>query len=79
MEAAIRDALADLDTHDLRNLQARGAKVRDIVRTAEFPADLREAILSAYRTMEKEYGRGVDVAGRSLATAEELPDAAFAG
>ncbi len=79
VEAAIRDALAGLDTHDLRNLQARGAKVRDIVRTAEFPADLREAILSAYRTMEKEYGPDVDVAVRSSATAEDLPDASFAG
>ena len=79
VEAAIRDALADLDTHDLRNLQARGAKVRDIVRTAEFPADLRAAILSAYRTMEEEYGPEVDVAVRSSATAEDLPDASFAG
>ncbi len=77
--AAIESALAGLDTHDLRNLQERGAKVRDIIRTAEFPANLRQEIISAYNRMEEEYGQGVDVAVRSSATAEDLPDASFAG
>ncbi len=77
--AAIEAALAGLDTHDLRNLQERGAKARDIIRNAEFPADLRQAIISAYNKMEEEYGQGVDVAVRSSATAEDLPDASFAG
>ena len=79
VESAIREALAGLDTHDLYNLQERGAKVRAIIRNAEFPDDLRQAILSAYQRMEKEYGPGVDVAVRSSATAEDLPDASFAG
>jgi len=79
IEDGIKQALAGLDTHDLRNLQERGAKARAIIRNAEFPADLRQAILDAYHTMEKEYGAGVDVAVRSSATAEDLPDASFAG
>ncbi|MCL2341112.1 MAG: phosphoenolpyruvate synthase, partial [Proteobacteria bacterium] len=79
VESAIREALAGLDTHDLYNLQERGAKVRAIIRNAEFPDDLRQAILSAYQRMEKEYGPSVDVAVRSSATAEDLPDASFAG
>jgi pyruvate, water dikinase len=79
IEAAIRDALAGLDTHDLRNLQERGARVRDIIRTAEFPPELRQAIIAAYNRMEQEYGAHVDVAVRSSATAEDLPDASFAG
>ena len=79
IEAAIREALADLDTSDLYNLQERGAKVRDIIRTAEFPPTLRDAIIEAYRHMEQEYGADVDVAVRSSATAEDLPDASFAG
>ena len=79
VEEAIRGALHDLDTHDLRNLQERGAKVRDIIRHAEFPADLRQEIISAYSKMEQEYGKDVDVAVRSSATAEDLPDASFAG
>nr|WP_321465019.1 phosphoenolpyruvate synthase [uncultured Desulfobulbus sp.] len=79
VEEAIRQALQGLDTHDLRNLQQRGAKVRSIIRNAEFPADLRQEILSAYNKMEAEYGKDVDVAVRSSATAEDLPDASFAG
>ena len=76
---AIEDALAGLDTHDMRNLQERGEKARDIIRTAKFPDDLREAIAKAYAKMEEEYGKNVDVAVRSSATAEDLPDASFAG
>jgi pyruvate,water dikinase len=76
---AIEEALAGLDTHDLRNLQERGEKARNIIRTAEFPPDLRQAIIESYQKMEAEYGPGVDVAVRSSATAEDLPDASFAG
>ncbi|MDD2466690.1 MAG: phosphoenolpyruvate synthase [Desulfobulbus sp.] len=79
VENAILDALQGLDTHDLYNLQERGAKVRNIIRNAEFPADLRQEIISAYNKMEAEYGKNVDVAVRSSATAEDLPDASFAG
>src|SRR5210317_2390581 len=79
IEEAIKDALAGLDTHDLRNLQARGEKVRGIIRNAEFPDDLRQAIIESYKKMEAEYGSDVDVAVRSSATAEDLPDASFAG
>ncbi|HHO47281.1 MAG TPA: phosphoenolpyruvate synthase [Desulfobacteraceae bacterium] len=79
IEQAIQDALDGLDTHDMRNLQERGEKVRGIIRNAEFPQDLREAIIQAYGKMEEEYGEGVDVAVRSSATAEDLPDASFAG
>ncbi|MFP7753290.1 phosphoenolpyruvate synthase [Thermodesulfobacteriota bacterium B35] len=79
IEEAIRETLKDLDTHDLYNLQERGEKVRGIIRNAEFPDDLRQAIVDAYRKMEEEYGENVDVAVRSSATAEDLPDASFAG
>ncbi len=79
IEKAIEEALAGLDTHDLRNLQERGKKVRDIIRHAEFPDDLKNEILASYNKMEEEYGEGVDVAVRSSATAEDLPDASFAG
>jgi len=79
LEQAIQDILQDLDTHDLYNLQERGAKVREIIQNAEFPADLQEAIIAAYRKMEAQYGERVDVAVRSSATAEDLPDASFAG
>ena len=79
VEQAILDALEGLDTHDLHNLQSRGEKVRDIIRTAKFPDDLRKEIEESYNKMEAEYGTDVDVAVRSSATAEDLPDASFAG
>jgi pyruvate, water dikinase len=79
IENAIKEALDGLDTHDLRNLQERGEKVRSIIRNAEFPDDLSQAIIESYKKMEAEYGESVDVAVRSSATAEDLPDASFAG
>lgn len=79
IDARVSEILTDLDTHDLRNLQERGRKVREILRHAVFPDDLRQAIVDAYAKMEEEYGANVDVAVRSSATAEDLPDASFAG
>ncbi|NDY42221.1 phosphoenolpyruvate synthase [Dissulfurirhabdus thermomarina] len=79
IEGAIRKALEGLDTHNMKNLQARGKKVRDIILKAPFPEDLEKEIVAAYRRMEKIYGPDVDVAVRSSATAEDLPDASFAG
>ncbi|MEW6221479.1 MAG: phosphoenolpyruvate synthase [Thermodesulfobacteriota bacterium] len=79
IEDAVRQALDGLDTHDMANLASRGEKVRQVIRTAQFPEDLRQEVLAAYARMEAEYGAGVDVAVRSSATAEDLPDASFAG
>jgi pyruvate,water dikinase len=79
IEEAVKEALAGLDTHDLRNLQERGEKVRGIIRRADFPDDLRKEILSSYKKMVDEYGPDLSVAVRSSATAEDLPDASFAG
>lgn len=76
----IRKILKTLNTHNLRNLQEHGKKVRQIILKAEFPEDLKEAIVEAYRKLSKEFKtKNVDVAVRSSATAEDLPDASFAG
>lgn len=75
----IRTILADLDTSDMENLSSRGRRVRTLVRNLELPEDLQQAIITAYRKLEQEYGTHVDVAVRSSATAEDLPDASFAG
>jgi pyruvate, water dikinase len=75
----IKQMLADLDTKDLHNLQKHGKEVRDIIRHLEFPPELKNVIIDAYSNMEKEYGSMCDVAVRSSATAEDLPDASFAG
>ena len=76
----MKDVLKGLDVHNMRNLAERGAKVREIIRKAEFPPELYEAIVDAYQQMSKEYHTSnVDVAVRSSATAEDLPEASFAG
>lgn len=75
----IKEALAGLDTQDMKGLAKRGAKVRRLIRSADCPPDLEAEIRDAYREMEKKYGRDVDVAVRSSATAEDLPTASFAG
>lgn len=75
----IREILADLDTTDMTNLAERGHKVREVIRHAEFPSELKNAIVEAYRNLCMQYGENTDVAVRSSATAEDLPDASFAG
>ena len=75
----IEDVLSDLDTHDIQNLSERGEKVRSLIYNAPLPDDLREAIVQDYRKLCEEYEENTDVAVRSSATAEDLPDASFAG
>ena len=75
----IKAIMEGLDTHDMDNLMERGSRIRALVRNLEIPADLQSAIIQAYRKMEETYGPNVDVAVRSSATAEDLPDASFAG
>jgi len=75
----IKDILKDLDTHNIRNLSERGEKVRQTIMSAKFPENLEDEIAEAYEKMEKMYGNNVDTAVRSSATAEDLPDASFAG
>ncbi len=75
----IKDILKDLDTRDIKNLSERGEKVRQVIMSAKFPEHLGDEISGAYEKMEKMYGKNVDTAVRSSATAEDLPDASFAG
>lgn len=76
----IERILADLDTNSIKNLSERGAKVRATILNAKFPEDLKKAILEAYHQLSKQYKTNLtDVAIRSSATAEDLPDASFAG
>ncbi|MBI5881312.1 phosphoenolpyruvate synthase [archaeon] len=75
----IRTILKDLNTSDMRNLAMRGEKVRNVFLNTEFPEDLKEKIIEGYANLCKQYGENTDVAVRSSATAEDLPDASFAG
>lgn len=75
----IKTILKDLNTKDIQNLMDHGQKVRETIMAAELPADLKREIRTAYAKLEKEYHANCDVAVRSSATAEDLPDASFAG
>ena len=63
----------------MHNLAEHGRKVRQIILNAHFPEELKDEIIKAYHRMCRQYGRNTDVAVRSSATAEDLPDASFAG
>lgn len=79
IDVKIKEILKDLDTHDVTDLATRGQKIRNLIRNTPIPPELEEDIRRHYREMEFRYGEDVDVAVRSSATAEDLPDASFAG
>ncbi|MBU4347991.1 phosphoenolpyruvate synthase [Patescibacteria group bacterium] len=79
LDDKIKEVLSDLNTHDIRNLRARGASCRKAILSTELPIEIKKILALTYKQLEKKYGKRVDVAVRSSATAEDLPDASFAG
>jgi pyruvate,water dikinase len=80
IEDDLRQLLYGLDVKNVKQLADRGRKVRELIRRAEFPEDLKEAIIKAYKQLSAAYRtEDTDVAVRSSATAEDLPEASFAG
>ncbi|MBW4504424.1 MAG: phosphoenolpyruvate synthase [Scytonema hyalinum WJT4-NPBG1] len=79
LEEKLRALFSDLDVEDVKNLRERGKKARSLLMHTPFPKELREAIVKAYQTLCERYNPDTDVAVRSSATAEDLPDASFAG
>jgi pyruvate,water dikinase len=79
IRSRIRDALEALDINDVDALALTGAQIRGWIVDGTLPPALEADIIAAYREMEAEYGPEPDVAVRSSATAEDLPDASFAG
>ncbi|MGB9766374.1 MAG: phosphoenolpyruvate synthase [Sulfurihydrogenibium sp.] len=76
----IREILTGLDPNNIEDLSKRGLTIRELIKGGKFPEDLKEKILKAYEELSKMYGQfRVDVAVRSSATAEDLPNASFAG
>lgn len=82
LDQKIKDLLTTLDTHNIKQLEEVGHKVRQLILEASFPADLEKEIKSAFEALGKKLNLSpddLDVAVRSSATAEDLPDASFAG
>ncbi len=75
----IQDILSDLDVENMEDLSEKGSRIRRLIYSLEFPREIIEEIVKAYRRLCKEYGEDTDVAVRSSATAEDLPTASFAG
>ncbi|MCB9672183.1 MAG: phosphoenolpyruvate synthase [Alphaproteobacteria bacterium] len=77
LDAVVRDHLGDLDLDDVTRLQRAGAAVRAAFLEARLPERLASELLEAYDRLVA--GGATEVAVRSSATAEDLPDASFAG
>ncbi|WP_292463726.1 phosphoenolpyruvate synthase [Methanolobus sp.] len=75
----LKQTLQGLDTEDVRDLSIRGKKARNVILNADMPDDLWNEIKAAYDKLSEQYGPDADVAVRSSATAEDLPNASFAG
>ncbi|HKN46026.1 MAG TPA: PEP/pyruvate-binding domain-containing protein, partial [Propionibacteriaceae bacterium] len=82
LDETINAELAALDTENVEQLAVVGSRIREAVIRQPLPADLEADIRKAYARLAGESGNsenGVSFAVRSSATAEDLPDASFAG
>lgn len=74
LQADLRNILSDLDCNNITELQVSGQRARNIILATDLPTELQNAVLSAYHQLGSP-----PVAVRSSATAEDLPEASFAG
>jgi len=79
IDKKIAEIFAKIDLNKLEDVQKAGKLCRNLTMKSKFPDDLRREIIEAYEKLCEEYGEDTDVAVRSSATAEDLPDASFAG
>ena len=80
LSSRIEDVMKNLDIENVAQLQSCGKAVRELILSESLPKALEAELLSAYHQLSKQYAENdVDVAVRSSATAEDLPDASFAG
>jgi pyruvate,water dikinase len=80
LEKFIAEQVATVDFNDIITLRRAGQKIRQAISSTRFPHELSDEIIAAYQQLSQQYGQEqTDVAVRSSATAEDLPDASFAG
>ncbi|MBC7910100.1 MAG: phosphoenolpyruvate synthase [Pyrinomonadaceae bacterium] len=77
--ARLRELMSGLDHEDLKALNVAGREARALMLDTPLPVAVNDAILDAYRRLCDRTQRSCEVAVRSSATAEDLPDASFAG
>ncbi|KKQ48762.1 MAG: Phosphoenolpyruvate synthase [candidate division TM6 bacterium GW2011_GWF2_38_10] len=79
LEEKIKYHLATIKKENIDTLLHAGHEIRALIKSAPLPEDLVQEIKTAYQELEQRYGENCDVAVRSSATAEDLPEASFAG
>ena len=79
LAARLQSTFSGLDHENLEQLSAAGHRARAAVLETPLPEDLRSAVLDAYQRLSARLGREPEMAVRSSATAEDLPEASFAG
>jgi pyruvate, water dikinase len=79
MTGRIKERLDRLNVDDVPTLTAAGREIRGWILAAPLPGRLEREITQAYRELERRCGKDLAVAVRSSATAEDLPEASFAG
>jgi pyruvate,water dikinase len=80
LQEQVVNLVSGLDDGNLPELRRVGAEVRQLIRNGIFPPKIKEEIRERYMQLSESYGQKmIDVAVRSSATAEDLPDASFAG
>ncbi|MCG6952940.1 MAG: phosphoenolpyruvate synthase [Betaproteobacteria bacterium] len=79
LDARIRDRLVKLDPRDVEALAKCGAEIRAWIEQAPFPKEVENTIRSYFQELDKHSSSKISYAVRSSATAEDLPDASFAG
>lgn len=80
LEASIYRIISEIDMNNLISLRKGGMQIRQLIRNGRFPSAIQYEILSRYNRLSETYGQlATDVAVRSSATAEDLPDTSFAG
>ena len=79
LDEKIRARLETLEVEDVRELAAAGKEIRGWIVETPLPEALSDAIRDAWAEMRERFGDDIEVAVRSSATAEDLPDASFAG
>jgi pyruvate,water dikinase len=75
----VDELLAGLDADDVAKVDEISAKIRELIQECPVPEEVREATRVAYEKLQSQFDEEVPVAVRSSATAEDLPDASFAG
>ncbi|MFP6776362.1 MAG: phosphoenolpyruvate synthase, partial [PS1 clade bacterium] len=79
LKSEINSILSALDTENINQLTEAGSNIRNLVLDSEFPVDLLSEIKKYYAQLESKLGHNTTFAVRSSATAEDLPEASFAG